>query len=57
MSAKKNAGDYERVEVPFSKSNEEEMKLYKHLEDNSKLLGKAKYIKQLILKDLIKGSK
>lgn len=57
MSAKKNTGDYERVEVPFSKSNEEEMKLYKHLEDNSKLLGKAKYIKQLILKDLIKGSK
>lgn len=57
MSAKKNAGDYERVEVPFSKSNEEEMKLYKHLEDNSKLLGKAKYIKQLILKDLLKGSK
>lgn len=46
--------NYERIEVTFAKNNEEEMKLYKHATkgNKSKLLGKTKYIKQLILKDI-----
>lgn len=43
--------EYERVEVTFSKSNDEEMELLKHLNMKSKLLGKGKYIKMLIYKD------
>lgn len=56
MGDKKKKHDYERVDVTFAKDNEEEMQLYNYLEENSKLLGKAKYMKQLLLKD-IKGLK
>lgn len=50
----KRDSNYERIEVTFAKDNEEEMKLYNHAIKNnkSKLLGKTKYIKQLILKDI-----
>lgn len=42
---------FERVEVVFSRSNEEDMKLFAHLKTKSKLLGKSKYIKLLLQQD------
>lgn len=51
---------YERVEVTFSKQDEFEMKLYEYLENKSKVLGRGKYLKQLLYKEMLeedKGSK
>ena len=47
---KKNS--YERVEITFSKNNEIEMEILEYLNQKSKLLGKGKYIKSLIYKDM-----
>lgn len=44
-------GEYKRINLTFSTDNEEEMELYNYINSQSKLLGKAKYIKQLILMD------
>lgn len=48
------AKDYERVEVTFSKTNEKDIKLFNHLEDNSEIIGKGRYIKKLISEDMKK---
>lgn len=48
--------DYERIDVTFSKTNDIEMEIYKYLIDKSKFLGKGKYIKNLIYKEM-KGKK
>lgn len=48
------AKEYERVEVTFSKKSDIEMKIYKHLEEESEIIGKGKYIKQLLKKDMDK---
>ena len=47
-----NKDKYKRINLTFSSDNIEEMELYDYIEKQSKLLGKAKYIKQLILKDM-----
>lgn len=41
--------EYERVDVTFSKKNEIEIELYKYIEENAGILGKAKFIKQVLL--------
>ena len=46
--------EYERVEVTFSKKSEVEMKIYKHLEKESDIVGKGKYLKQLLKNDMDK---
>lgn len=48
------ASGYDRVEVTFSKTNEKDIQLYKHLENESEIIGKGKYIKTLIHKDMKK---
>lgn len=52
MSSKKN---YERVEITFNSNNEEEMEIYKYILEKSKGLGKAKWLKNLIRKDMNKA--
>lgn len=51
------AKGFERVEVTFSKSKDKEMELYKHLEQESEIIGKGKYIKKLINEDMKKAAK
>lgn len=46
---------YERVDVTFSKTSDIEMQLYKYIEEKGQLIGKGKYIKQLILEDMKKA--
>lgn len=46
---------YERVDVTFSKASDIEMQLYKYIEEKGQLIGKGKYIKQLILEDMKKA--
>lgn len=55
----KSKEQYERLEVTFSKDNDKEMELYDFAMKESKLFGKGKYIKMLILEDFKKkkGSK
>lgn len=48
------AKDYERVEVTFSKANEKDIKLFNHLENESEIIGKGRYIKKLINEDMKK---
>lgn len=45
---------YERVEITFNTSNEEEMQVYKYILEKSKEIGKAKWLKNLIRKDMNK---
>ncbi|MCB2309038.1 hypothetical protein LGL08_20250 [Clostridium estertheticum] len=40
--------NYERIEITFSKLNESEIEVYKFILEQSKMLGKGKYIKNLI---------
>lgn len=42
---------YKHIDLTFSEDNENEMKLYKFIQENSTLLGKSKYIKQIIYKE------
>lgn len=48
---------YERIDITFSKNSEIEMQLYKYIEAKGELIGKGKYIKQLILEDMKKANK
>jgi len=38
-------GNYERVELTFSKENSLEMDVYKFILEQSKLIGKSRYVK------------
>lgn len=44
-----------KINISF-KDNELENKIYKHLEEQAKLIGKSNYIKQLIYKDLLNST-
>lgn len=52
---KKN--NYERIEVTFSKDNQLEMDIYKFVLEQSKLIGKGKYVKNLIYNEMKKATK
>lgn len=45
---------YERVEITFNSANEEEMEIYRYILEKSKDIGKAKWLKNLIRKDMSK---
>lgn len=45
---------YERVEITFNTANEDEMEIYNYILKNSKNIGKAKWLKNLIRKDMNK---
>jgi len=49
--------NYERIELTFSKDNELEMDLYKFILEHSKLIGKGKYVKNLIYDEMKKATK
>lgn len=53
---KKNKDSYERVEVTFSKENNFEMDIYKFLLNKSKVIGKGKYVKNLVYEDMKKSN-
>lgn len=48
--------NYERIEITFSKENQIEMDLYNFILEQSKVLGKGKYVKNLIY-DVMKKAK
>lgn len=48
---------YERIEITFNTVNEDEMEIYKYILEKSKGLGKAKWLKNLIRKDMNKANK
>ncbi len=52
---KKN--NYERIELTFSKDNQIEMDLYKFILEHSKVIGKGKYIKNIIYEIMKKATK
>ncbi len=45
-------GKYERIEITFNKDDEYEMELYKYIIKNSNKIGKAKWLKNLVRKDM-----
>jgi hypothetical protein len=46
---------YERIEITFNTTNEDEMAIYKYILEKSQGLGKAKWLKNLIRKDMNKA--
>lgn len=46
--------NYERIEITFSKDNKLEMDIYNFIIENSKLIGKGKYVKNLIYDEMKK---
>jgi len=40
--------NYERIELTFSKENEIEMDVYRFILEQSKMIGKSRYVKNLI---------
>ena len=40
--------NYERIEITFSKLNETEIEVYNFILEQSKMLGKGKYIKNIL---------
>lgn len=50
----KSTTNYERAEATFSKTNELEMEIWKHLIEMSKIIGKGSYIKQLVYEDMLR---
>lgn len=45
---------YERVEITFNTANEDEMEIYTYILEKSKDIGKAKWLKNLIRKEMNK---
>ncbi len=45
-------GKYERIEITFNKDDEYEIELYKYIIKNSNKIGKAKWLKNLVRKDM-----
>ncbi|MEY8001632.1 hypothetical protein AB8U03_15790 [Clostridium sp. Mt-5] len=54
---KTKKGNYERVELTFSKDNKIEMDIYKFILEKSNLIGKGKYVKNLIYEEMKKATK
>lgn len=48
---------YEKAEATFNIDNETDMKLYKYLLEQSKVIGKSNFIKQLIYEKMLRDEK
>lgn len=48
---------YEKAEATFNAENELDMKLYNYLMNQSKVVGKSNFIKQLIYEKMLKDEK
>lgn len=46
---------YKNIDITFSVKNEIEMEMYKWIEEQGKVIGKSKYIKQLIFNKMQEG--
>jgi hypothetical protein len=46
---------YEKAEVTFNVKDELDMELYNFLMENSKVIGKSNYLKQLIYEKMLKS--
>lgn len=49
--AKTKKDNYERIELTFSKDNKLEMDVYKFILEQSKMIGKGRYVKNLIYEE------
>ena len=47
-------GNYERIELTFSKDNKLEMDVYEFILEQSKMIGKSRYAKNLIYEEMKK---
>ncbi|URZ06511.1 hypothetical protein [Clostridium felsineum] len=45
--------NYERVEITFSKVDDIDKEIFKYLNEKSKIVGKAKYLKQLLYDKMV----
>ena len=48
--------NYERIELTFSKDNVVEMEVYKFILEQSKMIGKGRYIKNRIYEEMKKAA-
>lgn len=48
---------YEKAEATFNVDNELDMELYKYLLEQSKVIGKSNFIKQLIYEKMLRDEK
>jgi len=48
--------NYERIEITFAKDNQIEMDVYKFILEQSGIIGKGKYVKNLIYKEMKKAT-
>ena len=52
-----NGKRYEKAEVTFNTNDDLDMEIYKHLLEQSVVIGKSNYLKQLAYRDMKKGRK
>lgn len=55
MAKKVGEYKYEKAEVTFNVKDELDMQIYKFLVDNSKVIGKSNYLKQILYEKMIKS--
>lgn len=55
MAKKVGEYKYEKAEATFNIKDELDMELYKFLLENSKVIGKSNYLKQLIYEKMLKS--
>ncbi|WP_346884301.1 hypothetical protein [Clostridium sp. UBA4395] len=55
MAKKVGKYKYEKAEVTFNIENELDMDIYKFLLENSKVIGKSNYLKQLVYEKMLKS--
>lgn len=54
MKIKKD--NYERIEITFAKDNQIEMDVYKFILEQSGMIGKGRYVKNLIYEEMKKAA-
>lgn len=55
MTKKVGKYEYEKAEATFNINDELDMEIYKFLLENSKVIGKSNYIKQLLYEKMLKS--
>ncbi|WP_155715440.1 hypothetical protein [Clostridium beijerinckii] len=55
MTKKVGKYEYEKAETTFNINDELDMEIYKFLLENSKVIGKSNYIKQLLYEKMLKS--
>lgn len=55
MTKKVGKYSYEKAEVTFNIEDQLDMQIYNFLVDNSKVIGKSNYLKQLVYEKMLKS--